>query len=172
MSMSTSSYRPLLNVDLINNHLKYLQTWFRRNDKVHESASFHDDDVVPSTMSYLSDFRKANTMKSKVSGERGMDTSRWIPHDRGRFKVNTDDAIDAESGNAGVGIIIRDSYGEVLASSSQSVGARYSPQIVEALALPRGLLFARETGIWPCLIESDAQTVYDIYSVTLDFNIL
>ncbi|KAK3230116.1 hypothetical protein Dsin_001997 [Dipteronia sinensis] len=44
----------------------------------------------------------------------------------------------------GIGIIIRDNLGEVLASSAQPVGAQFTLAVAVALAVFRGLLFARD----------------------------
>ncbi|KAK3229054.1 hypothetical protein Dsin_000935 [Dipteronia sinensis] len=76
--------------------------------------------------------------------------------------MNIDAALDAESGRVGVGIIIRNHLGEVMASSAQSVDAGYSPQVAEALAIFRGLIFARDSGLLPCSVESDAQVIVNL----------
>ena len=43
----------------------------------------------------------------------------WKPPDFGQFKVNYDGAIFREQGRAGIGLVIRNSDGAVLASLSQ-----------------------------------------------------
>ncbi|KAK1552164.1 hypothetical protein Q3G72_011625 [Acer saccharum] len=52
--------------------------------------------------------------------------------------------------------------GDVLASSSQLVMALLCPVVAEALAVYRGLVFARDSGLLPCMIETDAQVVVKI----------
>ena len=49
--------------------------------------------------------------------------------------------------------------GDVLASSAYSVSAGFSSELVDALAVFRGLLFACDTGLLPCSVETDAQGV-------------
>ncbi|KAK3195446.1 hypothetical protein Dsin_026756 [Dipteronia sinensis] len=73
--------------------------------------------------------------------------------------MNTDAVIQAELGKVGVGIIIRDSTGNVLASSAQSIEVEFSPSITEAFVLLKGLKMARESGLWPCEVEIDARNV-------------
>ncbi|KAI9176746.1 hypothetical protein LWI28_006674 [Acer negundo] len=50
----------------------------------------------------------------------------------GTFKINTGAAIDVISKQMGVGIIIRDHKGHIMAASSQKLPAVFSPQIMEA----------------------------------------
>ncbi|KAK1553333.1 hypothetical protein Q3G72_032938 [Acer saccharum] len=55
----------------------------------------------------------------------------WRPSDMGRYKVNCDASFDMEGNMVGIGLIIRDSEGTVMASSSQSIEnsriQRYEP---------------------------------------------
>ncbi|KAK2639011.1 hypothetical protein Ddye_026806 [Dipteronia dyeriana] len=81
---------------------------------------------------------------------------KWIPPVAGKFKMNTDTAIDSIGGRAGIDIIFRDSEGNVLASCSQKIMVGYTPQVVEAVALLRGLMLAQDVGIWPWEVELDA----------------
>ncbi|KAK3225424.1 hypothetical protein Dsin_005286 [Dipteronia sinensis] len=59
----------------------------------------------------------------------------------------------------GVGLVVRDSMGCVLATSSQRVVATYNAQLAEAVAIHRGLVLACETGLYPIEVESDAKVV-------------
>ncbi|KAK2662089.1 hypothetical protein Ddye_000663 [Dipteronia dyeriana] len=61
-----------------------------------------------------------------------------------------------------LGVIIRDSVDNVMASSAQSLWAGLSPQSTEAIVLLRGLLLARNSGLWPCSIESDTEVVVNL----------
>ena len=49
--------------------------------------------------------------------------------------------------------------GLVMAASSQKVAATFSPQVVEAVAIYRGLQLAVVSGLTPCMLESDAKVV-------------
>ncbi|KAK3195597.1 hypothetical protein Dsin_026907 [Dipteronia sinensis] len=55
----------------------------------------------------------------------------------------------------GVGVVIRDHRGLVMASCSQQLDAIYSTQVAEAVALLRGIDFTMDTGLVPAMIESD-----------------
>ncbi|KAK2646527.1 hypothetical protein Ddye_021722 [Dipteronia dyeriana] len=62
----------------------------------------------------------------------------------------------------GIGIIIRDHLGGVLASCSLPVVAVVSPDVTEATAILRGFIFTKESGLLPCVMESDAQVVVNM----------
>ncbi|KAK3230173.1 hypothetical protein Dsin_002054 [Dipteronia sinensis] len=77
----------------------------------------------------------------------------------GYFKVNTNAAVDVVSGKVGIGMVIRDHLREVLASGSQPIMVGLSPDIAEAHVIYRGLIFAKDSGLLPCMVESDPQVV-------------
>ncbi|KAK3220167.1 hypothetical protein Dsin_014137 [Dipteronia sinensis] len=59
----------------------------------------------------------------------------------------------------GVGLVIRDYQGMVMATSAQCICASYSPLLAEAVAVLRGITLAIETGLTPCVIETEALDV-------------
>ncbi|KAK3200721.1 hypothetical protein Dsin_024136 [Dipteronia sinensis] len=63
------------------------------------------------------------------------------------------------NGRVGLGIIVRDAAGNVLASSAQRVLAGFSIESAEAMAVCKGLLFAEDSGLLPVLVETDALVV-------------
>ncbi|KAK3195697.1 hypothetical protein Dsin_027007 [Dipteronia sinensis] len=64
-----------------------------------------------------------------------------------------------DNGRVGLGIIVRDAAGEVLASSAQRVLAGFSIDSAEAMAVCRGLLFTEDSGLLPVSVETDALVV-------------
>ena len=83
----------------------------------------------------------------------------WIRPDPGIYKINCDAGINVVGRLVGVGIVIHDSEGFVMASSSQKIEATFSPQVVEAVAIYRGLQLAIDIGLTPCKIKSDAEVI-------------
>ncbi|TXG74012.1 hypothetical protein EZV62_002591 [Acer yangbiense] len=73
-----------------------------------------------------------------------------IHEEMGRIKLNTDATLDLVKGKVGIGVISRDHLGDVLASSSQPLLAHFPPVVTEALAVQRGLLFARDEPMRGC----------------------
>ena len=72
--------------------------------------------------------------------------TKWKPPDLGAFKVNYDGATFAGTGKAGIGVVIRNSEGAVLASLSQQIHQPTTVAQVEALAARRAVEFALEIG--------------------------
>ncbi|KAK2649115.1 hypothetical protein Ddye_016604 [Dipteronia dyeriana] len=111
---------------------------------------------------FVADYHDANKKEMGQPGKRNFVSNYWRPSDVEWCKVNTDVAIRNDVMKMGFGIIIHDSNGVVMASSVQSLNARFPPQMAEAMAICRGLQFAVETGLVPCVMESDAQVVINL----------
>ncbi|TXG58466.1 hypothetical protein EZV62_016295 [Acer yangbiense] len=71
-------------------------------------------------------------------------------------------AISTGLKKIGIAIIICDSEGRVMGSSTQCMDALFHPLIAEVTALFRGALFAVDAGLLPAVFESDAKAVVDL----------
>ncbi|KAL0002829.1 hypothetical protein SO802_016610 [Lithocarpus litseifolius] len=69
---------------------------------------------------------------------------RWKPPAQGTFKINFDGAIFAKDKCSGLGVIVRDREGLVIASMATRVPQQLQPIEIEALAASKALEFARE----------------------------
>ncbi|KAK2648902.1 hypothetical protein Ddye_016391 [Dipteronia dyeriana] len=83
----------------------------------------------------------------------GLMKMRWKAPDVGVFKVNTDAAIMTTNQVVGVGIVVRDSNGQLVGTSAQNNEACFSPSIAEAVAILRGLRFVVDAGLFPAVLE-------------------
>lgn len=63
------------------------------------------------------------------------------------FRVNWDAAMDKENSKIGIGVIVRDSMGEVLASLSAPKDHIIALDIAEATVVLRAAIFCRELGL-------------------------
>ena len=79
-------------------------------------------------------------MDSNIGG------SSWSSPQDGLAKINFDGAIFSESNQSGVGVVIQDNNGAVLASCSEKIHQAYKPDEVEALAALKAVTFAHELG--------------------------
>ena len=59
---------------------------------------------------------------------------KWYPPTAGEVKTNYDGAMFRESDKAGIGVVIRDSEGQVLAALSEQIVKPPSVEILELLA--------------------------------------
>ncbi|KAL5782947.1 hypothetical protein ACOSP7_007976 [Xanthoceras sorbifolium] len=65
-------------------------------------------------------------------------------------------------------MVIRNHCGLVMGSSWQCIAGSLSPQCAEAAASFRGLRFATDLGIWPSIIESNAEAVVNLININRD----
>ena len=74
--------------------------------------------------------------------------------------MNYDGAIFQEQGKVGIGVVIRNSEGGVMASLSQQIPLPTIVAQVEALAVCRVVEFARELGFIRVIIEGDSESIW------------
>ncbi|XP_075636769.1 uncharacterized protein LOC142609006 [Castanea sativa] len=75
------------------------------------------------------------------------------------LKVNFDGATFRDIGRVGIGVVIRDSAGQAIASLSEQVHLPHSFDIVKALAIARAISFALELGFSSFILEGDSEAV-------------
>ena len=75
------------------------------------------------------------------------------------YKLNFDGATFAEDGIAGIGAVIRNDAGLVMASLSQRIPLPASVIEVEALAARRAMEFALELGFDNVTLEGDSEVL-------------
>ncbi|XP_057418610.1 uncharacterized protein LOC130712813 [Lotus japonicus] len=95
----------------------------------------------------------------------------WSRPAVGVFKVNLDAALQ-QNGEAGGGLIARDSYGEVIAAACRLLGPVLAPSIAEALALRWAMLMAKDLGLRRVAFETDCLVLFDVWSRTNGSSIL
>ena len=86
--------------------------------------------------------------------------TRWKPPERDIYKVNYDGAIFEQQGKAGLGVVIRNSNGEVMASMSLLVQLPSTVAQVEAMAARKATEFALEIGFDEIILEGDSEIIY------------
>ena len=83
----------------------------------------------------------------------------WRPPEQDHFKVNFDAALFQSINRAGIGVVIRDWRGEVVAALSMPTALASSVADLEALACRRALLFAAEKELQKVIFEGDSVSV-------------
>ena len=105
----------------------------------------------------LQEFRDVQKMTPRLAVQRCH--LRWKPPDPRVYKINFDGALFLEQRCAGLGVVVRDSAGLVIAALSQRVRLPGSVDVVEALAACRAMHFARELNLHHMMIEGDSLQV-------------
>ena len=80
----------------------------------------------------------------------------WVPPSNLWFKVNTDVAIFKNLGTVGIGTMIRDHVGTVIAALSQYLHLSLGPLEAEAKAMGVAVSFAWDVGIQEVIFETDS----------------
>ncbi|KAK9988485.1 hypothetical protein SO802_028724 [Lithocarpus litseifolius] len=84
---------------------------------------------------------------------------KWAPPVAGIYKFNFDGAIFESSARAGLGVVVRDAEGMIIAALSQNIQLPSSVDLVEALAARRAILFAQELSIAHVVVKGDVLKV-------------
>lgn len=81
----------------------------------------------------------------------------WKPPDPYELKTNFDGAIFDDLSAAGMGVVVRNSQGEILAALSGKIPIPSSVLMVETLAARRAVLFIHELGMHSSSFENDLE---------------
>nr|XP_023920721.1 uncharacterized protein LOC112032192 [Quercus suber] len=76
------------------------------------------------------------------------------------YKENYDGAVFAESEEAGIGVIVRDSKGDVIAALAEKIPYPGSVEVLEALVARRAAKFVVELGLTVAEFEGDSKVVW------------
>lgn len=83
----------------------------------------------------------------------------WQPPLGNYFKLNTDRALFFDSQEEGISVILRDCKNEILMAASIKEMTLFQPEIMECLAICRGLQQCIPFGISHLVVESDCLSV-------------
>jgi hypothetical protein len=88
-----------------------------------------------------------------------MDPPCWQKPPNGRWKINWDAAIHKEAMQMGVGVIIRDEFGSVVAAQSKLFPFITDPTTADVVAASFAVLLDREVGGRQIILEGDSSVV-------------
>ena len=83
----------------------------------------------------------------------------WTPPDDEYYKINFDGALFQVNNCAGIGVVIRNGDGQVMASFSQQSPLPLTVIEVEALSTRKALILTQETSFTQVVLEGDSQTL-------------
>ena len=83
----------------------------------------------------------------------------WQPPPETNIKANFDGVVFRENNSAGLGVVIWNHQGQVLASQFDNISLPSSTDDVEALAAVQAISFAAELGFSSIIIEGDSEMV-------------
>ena len=83
----------------------------------------------------------------------------WSPPEPGIYKVNYDGAYFAKEEKAGIGVVVRNELGQVMASLAEKFVMPPTMEILQAMAARRAMIFMEELGLCWAIFEGDLETV-------------
>lgn len=89
---------------------------------------------------------------------------RWKPPPAGWFKANVDAAVKIDQQRTGLGVVIRNPEGKVVAAAMKTTIFLDKVDYAEAEATQFGLEIAEQAGCIPVIMESDSQEVVSLMS--------
>ena len=131
--------------------------WFRRNKWKHEKQWLDDEACLSWARQHLSDYHHFHNKTYHPPAK--IPPKPWEAPVMGTVKVNTDAAWCSKKKKFGLGVVIRDSTGSVLASVATPVYALVTVVVAEGWALERGATLARQMGFSAVYLESDCLEV-------------
>ena len=130
--------------------------WNHRNKLLVNEKGLASDRILQAAMAYLSEFQ-VKFPKAAPKPPKGH--VHWCPPMGERFKTNYDGAVFSESGEAGIGVVVRNAKGEVIAALAEKILYPGSVEVLEALAARRAVNFIVELGIAGSEFEGDSELV-------------
>ena len=107
----------------------------------------------------LSVFHRANRVQQAPASVSSTNRVTWIPPPANSLKINFDGALFKDINKVGLGVIIRDNHGQVLASLSEQIQLPCSSNLVEAIATARAISFAHDLSLSNYILEGDSDMV-------------
>ena len=130
--------------------------WNHRNKLRLNEKGLASNRILQATMLYLSDFQ-VKIPKAVSKPPKGH--IRWRPPMGELYKTNYDGAIFSKSGEAGIGVVVRNAKGEVVVALAEKILYPGSVEVLEALAARRAVKFIVELGIAGSEFEGDSELV-------------
>ena len=130
----------------------------RRNKVRTTPPGFPLNLIVQRPFEALMEYRSAQP-KETMAAPTVRTCVRWSPPPLDWYKANFDAISFQDVGRAGLGVIIRDSQGLAMASSTQNVQLASFMVEMEALAATRAIELAAELGFDRIIFEGDSTTV-------------
>ncbi|XP_042939386.1 uncharacterized protein LOC122274411 [Carya illinoinensis] len=145
--------------------------WLRRNSFIFEEKFKDPDSVIRSARAVIEDFQEARIDESKIKSPVtiGSGSQRWIKPTQGFIKANWDASLGTQ--NLGLGIVLRNGIGEVLACACYKKPPVSDSTLAETMALWQAVELSNELG-FRVILEGDAQVmVQAINSEDEDFSL-
>ena len=107
----------------------------------------------------LQDFTQAQLAISNLLPRPQRQPTKWEPPPSPLLKINFDGAVFKDKGEVGIGVVVCDSHGMVIASLAENIQRPSSSDEVEALAAVRVVSLAMDLNLHSFIVEGDSKVV-------------
>ena len=132
--------------------------WHHRNKSRLQFATVPLDRVADFAENYLQNFTDRFDQQG-LPVKNAATAASWCPPYENQVKINFDGTLFGESNSGGIGVVILNSKGRVLATLSEKILKPQSAELVEILAVRRAVLFSTEMGLFNSVFEGDSSNV-------------
>ena len=130
--------------------------WNQQNKVRNHQPCCTLDQLVPQSKERLDEFL---TVFSPVPAVKSKPQVVWKPPDGRLVKINFDGAIFKTENRSGIGVVVRDHTGAILASLAQSFSPALTPVEIEVVSAAQALEFGLETGSVEAILEGDSKLI-------------
>ena len=120
--------------------------WLERTKLVHERLQNDYKASIERAGRILGEFQSCSNIEDRGVVHEPRLVGGWEPPPTGTIKINVDAAVKQNMNIVGIGVVIRDDQGCVLAASTKIVHGSLSPQLGECLAVKEGARFGMDCG--------------------------
>ncbi|KAK9209155.1 hypothetical protein WN944_001519 [Citrus x changshan-huyou] len=144
--------------------LKKFGQSFCREETIYDASKVESP---PCSCCKGSAFQRVRKKKpSHIAHPRGEKQQKWFPPPENIFKINVDVAINTKNQIAGVGAVIRDSNGKIIAAGINQIHLKGPVSLAEAETVQWGLQLAKEADLTSLIIKSDCLEVVQLVNNT------
>ena len=133
--------------------------WHRRNQIRVGNATTSLGQIVANAQQQLQDYNRVQPAKLASEMANLHTAMTWSPPQTPFLKINYDDAVFRDSNSAGLGAVVCDSMGGVLASLAENIPLPQTMAGVEAAAARRAILLARDLNFSLIILEGDSEII-------------
>ncbi|KAL0004817.1 hypothetical protein SO802_012378 [Lithocarpus litseifolius] len=131
--------------------------WKNRNEVRHGDKGRAGREITRSSLSLLEEFQTVNE-GLQATRMNAPEVVKWLPPRPGCYKVNVDGAVFSKRKQVGIGVVIRDSLGEVVAALSKKMALPLGA-LETAKALEEGIQFVSDVGVRDVIFEGDSMNI-------------
>ena len=132
--------------------------WHHRNKSHLQTATVSLDKLADFAESYLQNYANRNRQQV-LPVRRAATTVSWSPPSENCVKINFVEALFGESDSAGIGVVIRNLEGEVMAALSEKIVKPQAAELIEILVARRVMLFSTKTSFYNSVFEGESSIV-------------